>query len=88
MSNQLKFVIAAAAVILSSLSACALRSYLPNSDGHVEEIAETILEEILENALELDDDALKDKIDLTPWDDEAQKVLVMEKLMADDNWDD
>ena len=88
MSNQLKFVIAAAAVILSSLSACALRSYLPNSDGYVEEIAETILEEILENALELDDDALKDKIDLTPWDDEAQKVLVMEKLMADDNWDD
>lgn len=44
--------------------------YSGEDDSFVEEQAEKHLENIIEKTLDLDDEALEDKIDLTPWSDE------------------
>lgn len=55
-----------------------------SSDGFVEEAAEGIVENILEKHLGLDDDALKDKIDFTFWDDEEEGRLHEELMLQND----
>jgi hypothetical protein len=51
-----------------SLQGCKLKS-----DSAVEEIAETVIEDVAEAELHLPEGSLKDKIDLTPWSPEPKK---------------
>lgn len=55
-----------------------------HSDGFIEEATESIVENILEEHLGLDDDALKDKIDFTFWDDEEETQLQEELILQND----
>ena len=47
-------------------------TYFKGDDNAIEEIAETHIEDYVEEQLGLPENALKDQIDLTPWSDEDE----------------
>lgn len=57
--------LAAATCILLYLSACGFKDYLSKDDNAAEEITETVIEDGLEHLLGLENDELKDTIDLS-----------------------
>ena len=57
--------------------------FLKKDDGHIEEMAESIIEDTIEDFLELPEDSLQGKIDLTPSSEESKKKVEPEILEID-----
>lgn len=73
----------ASIIIFAVLFAVALTtSIVYKEDNEIEEHIETVLEDIIEYHLGLDDDALKDKIDVSPFSPEQAEWLTEEDKKA------
>ena len=53
-------------VVVSAVVVIGLSIWIDGDDKEVEEVAEVIMEDVLEDELHLEDGSLKGKIDLTP----------------------